>query len=102
METNHLNILQTARSGTAIYDSSKWGKIIVSDRDRLRFLHNQSTADFENRQAGEGCDTVFVTSTARTIDLATGLILADEVLLIGSPNRRAIRLIILHPLELIR
>jgi tRNA-modifying protein YgfZ len=81
-------ILQSARSGVAIYDSSDWGKILVSDRDRLRFLHNQSTADFEKRQAGEGCDTVFVTSTARTIDLATGLILDDDVLIITSPNRR--------------
>ena len=80
--------LQAARSGTAIYDSSNWGKIIVSDRDRLRFLHNQSTADFEKCQPGEGCDTVFVTSTARTIDLATGLVLDNEVLLIVSPNRR--------------
>jgi tRNA-modifying protein YgfZ len=92
MENNNLNTLQTtlqiARSGAAIYDSSHWGKILVSDRDRLRFLHNQSTADFENCQPGEGCDTVFVTSTARTIDLATGLILDDEVLLIVSPNRR--------------
>jgi tRNA-modifying protein YgfZ len=92
MENSNLNNLHTtlksARSGAAIYDSSDWGKILVSDRDRLRFLHNQSTADFEKRQAGEGCDTVFVTSTARTIDLATGLILDDEVLLIVSPNRR--------------
>ncbi|WP_310487294.1 folate-binding protein [Chamaesiphon sp. VAR_69_metabat_338] len=86
---NNLNkILQSAKSGVAIYDTSDWGKILVSDRDRLRFLHNQSTADFEKRQSGEGCDTVFVTSTARTIDLATGLILDDEVLLITSPNRR--------------
>jgi tRNA-modifying protein YgfZ len=92
MENNNLNpsqtTLQVARSGAAIYDSSHWGKIIVSDRDRLRFLHNQSTADFEKRQAGEVCDTVFVTSTARTIDLATALILDDEVLLVVSPNRR--------------
>ncbi len=80
--------LQAAKTGAAIYDSSDWGKILVGDRDRLRFLHNQSTADFEKRQAGEGCDTVFVTSTARTIDLATGLILDNEVLLIVSPNRR--------------
>jgi tRNA-modifying protein YgfZ len=80
--------LKAARSGVAIYDSSHWGKIVVSDRDRLRFLHNQSTADFENLQSGQGCDTVFVTSTARTIDLATGLVLDDEVLLLVSPNRR--------------
>ncbi len=81
-------MLDAARLGAAIYDTSEWGKIIVSDRDRLRFLHNQSTADFEKRQAGEGCDTVFITSTARTIDLVTGLILDDEVLLITSPTRR--------------
>ena len=88
MDNNLQLMIQTARSGVAIYDSSDWGKILVSDRDRLRFLHNQSTADFEKRKSGEGCDTVFVTSTARTIDLATGLILDDEVLLIVSPNRR--------------
>jgi tRNA-modifying protein YgfZ len=80
--------IQSARSHVAIYDRSHWGKILVGDRDRLRFLHNQSTADFEKRKSGEGCDTVFLTSTARTIDLATGLILDDEVLLIVSPNRR--------------
>jgi tRNA-modifying protein YgfZ len=86
---NNLQItLQAAKTGAAIYDSSSWGKILVSDRDRLRFLHNQSTADFEKRQVGEVVDTVFVTSTARTIDLATGLILEDEVLLVVSPNRR--------------
>ena len=80
--------LQSSKTGAVIYDSSSWGKILVGDRDRLRFLHNQSTADFEKRQAGESVDTVFVTSTARTIDLATGLILEDEVLLIVSPSRR--------------
>jgi tRNA-modifying protein YgfZ len=86
--TDLRSTIQAAHTGAAIYDSSDWGKILVSDRDRLRFLHNQSTADFENLKAGEGCDTVFVTSTARTIDLATGLILDDEVLLIVSPTRR--------------
>ncbi len=92
MENSNLNnlqpILQAAKTGAVLYDSSHWGKILVGDRDRLRFLHNQSTADFEKRQVGEGCDTVFVTSTARTIDLVTGLVLDDEVLLITSPNRR--------------
>jgi tRNA-modifying protein YgfZ len=80
--------LQAAQTGAVIYDSSAWGKILVGDRDRLRFLHNQSTADFEKRQVGEAVDTVFVTSTARTIDLATALILDNEVLLVVSPNRR--------------
>lgn len=85
---NLRSTIQAAHTGAAIYDSSDWGKILVSDRDRVRFLHNQSTADFERLKPGEGCDTVFVTSTARTIDLATGLVLDDEVLLIVSPQRR--------------
>jgi hypothetical protein len=80
--------MQASKQGVALYDGSHWGRISVGDSDRLRFLHNQSTADFQQLKPGEGCDTVFVTSTARTIDLATGLVLADEVLLLVSPDRR--------------
>lgn len=80
--------LKAAQEGVALCDRSHWGRILVSDDDRLRFLHNQSTNDFQKLKPGEGCDTVFVTSTARTIDLATGYILEDAVLLLVSPNRR--------------
>jgi hypothetical protein len=60
----------------------------VADEDRIRFLHNQSTNDFQILKPGQGCDTVFVSSTARTIDLATAYITEEAVLLIVSPNRR--------------
>ncbi|KAI8532148.1 hypothetical protein RHMOL_Rhmol11G0190900 [Rhododendron molle] len=43
--------------------------IEFSGEDRIQFLHNQSTANFECLQEGQGCDTVFVTPTARTIDI---------------------------------
>lgn len=56
--------------------------------DRLRYLHNQSTNDFNALKPGQGCQTVFVTSTARTIDLATAYVTEDEVIVIVSPNRR--------------
>lgn len=69
-----------------IYDRSDWGVIEVSDVDRLQFLHSQSTNDFKTLKPGQGCDTVFLTSTARTIDLATAYILEDSVLLLVSPN----------------
>ena len=78
--------LTAARTGIALYDRTHWGRIEVSDADRLNFLHNQSTNDFKSRKPGEGCDTVFVTSTARTIDLATAYILDDSVLLLVSPG----------------
>lgn len=78
--------LDAAKSGVALYDRTRWGRIEVSDVDRLTFLHNQSTNDLKSRKPGEGCDTVFVTSTARTIDLATAYILEDSVVLLVSPG----------------
>ncbi|MDM9379325.1 folate-binding protein YgfZ [Chlorogloeopsis sp. ULAP01] len=80
--------IQAAQKGVAICDRSHWGRIKVSDDDRLRFLHNQSTNDFQTLKPNQGCDTVFVTSTARTIDLVTAYVIEDAVLLLVSPNRR--------------
>lgn len=85
---NDAKALKAAHKGVAVCDRSHWGLIQVSDEDRLRFLHNQSTNDFQSLKPGQGCDTVFVTSTARTIDLATGYVTEDAVLLLVSPNRR--------------
>ncbi|MBE9206722.1 folate-binding protein YgfZ [Nostoc sp. LEGE 06077] len=80
--------IQAAREGVAVCDRSFWGRIRVADDDRIRFLHNQTTNDFQILQPGQGCDTVMVTSTARTIDLVSAYILDDAVLLLVSPNRR--------------
>lgn len=80
--------IQAANAGVAVYDRSHWGRIRVSDDDRLRFLHNQSTNNLQSLKPGQGCDTVMVTSTARTIDLASAYVLDDAVLLLVSPNRR--------------
>lgn len=85
---NDAAAIQAAREGVALCDRSHWGRIQVSDDDRIRFLHNQSTNDFQRLKPGQGCDTVFVTSTARTIDLATAYIMENAVLLLVSPNRR--------------
>ncbi|NEO29392.1 MAG: folate-binding protein YgfZ [Symploca sp. SIO3C6] len=80
--------LQAARQGVALVNLSHWGLLQFTDDDRLRYLHNQSTNDFQNLKPGQGCDTVFVTSTARTIDLATAYVLEKAVLVIVSPHRR--------------
>jgi tRNA-modifying protein YgfZ len=69
-----------------LYDRSHWGRICVSDRDRLTFLHNQSTQMLNLRKPGEVCDTTFVTSTARTIDLATVAVLVETAVLVVSPG----------------
>jgi len=76
-----------AKIGVVIHHSP-CGIIKVSGEDRLRFLHNQTTNDFNRLQPGEGCETVFVTSTARTIDLVTAFVTENAVLLLVSPHRR--------------
>ncbi|MEB3831411.1 CAF17-like 4Fe-4S cluster assembly/insertion protein YgfZ [Phormidium sp. CCY1219] len=85
---NDAEALQAVREGVALCDRSHWGLLQLSGADKLRFLHNQSTNDFQNLQPGQGCETVFVTSTARTIDIVTAYVTDDSVLLLVSPNRR--------------
>jgi hypothetical protein len=85
---NDAAALQAARQGVALVDLSHWGRLVISDDDRIRFLHNQSTNNFQQLQPGQGCDTIFVTSTARTIDLVTAYVMEDAVLLLVSRNRR--------------
>jgi folate-binding protein YgfZ len=85
---NDHEALEAVKEGVAICDRSHWGLIKITGADRLRYLHNQSTNDFESLKPGQGCDTVFVTSTARTLDLATAYVTEDAVLVLVSPNRR--------------
>ncbi|MEM8676854.1 MAG: folate-binding protein [Cyanobacteria bacterium P01_G01_bin.67] len=85
---NETDARNAINQGVAICDRSHWGLLKITGADRLRYLHNQSTNDFEKRLPGEGCDTVFVTSTARTLDLATAYVTEDSVLVLVSPNRR--------------
>lgn len=83
---NETTALEAVHTGVALYDRSHWGRIQVAGDDRIRFLHNQTTNNFNALQPGQGCDTVFVTSTARTIDLVTAYVLDDAVLLLTSPG----------------
>ncbi len=80
--------LAAARGGVVLCDRSHWGRISVLGGDHLSFLHNQSTNDIKALKPGEGCETVFVTSTARTIDLATVYVRSEDALLLVSPSRR--------------
>ncbi|MFN4955204.1 MAG: YgfZ/GcvT domain-containing protein [Aphanizomenon sp.] len=87
IDNKNASAIQAAREGVAVSDRTHWGRIRISDDDRIRFLHNQSTNDFQSLKSGQGCDTVMVTSTARTIDLVTAYVLDDAVILLVSPNR---------------
>ncbi|WOG88311.1 hypothetical protein DCAR_0207546 [Daucus carota subsp. sativus] len=78
--------LDTVDKGTVVVDLSHYGRIRVSGEDRAHFLHNQSTADFDSLHEGQGCDTVFVTPTARTIDIAHAWIMKTAITLVVSPE----------------
>jgi tRNA-modifying protein YgfZ len=81
--------LEAINTGVAISDRSHWGLLKITGGERLRYLHNQSTNDFKKLKPGQGCDTVFVTSTARTLDLATAYVTEDSVLVLLSPHRQS-------------
>jgi len=85
---NDAAAIQAARQGVALVDLSHWGLLRISGEDRVRYLHNQSTNDIQRLKPGQGCDTVFVTSTARTIDLATVYVTDNALLILVSPHRR--------------
>lgn len=86
---NDESAFQEAKTGVAIWDCSHWGLLQVSGEDRSRFLHNQTTNNINALTSGQSCDTVFVTSTGRTLDLATAYIAESAIFLLVSPNRRS-------------
>ncbi|KAK7399678.1 hypothetical protein VNO78_10866 [Psophocarpus tetragonolobus] len=78
--------LDAVDNGIVVVDLSHFGRIRVSGEDRIQFLHNQSTANFESLHEGQGCDTVFVTPTARTIDIAHAWLMKNAITLVVSPE----------------
>jgi tRNA-modifying protein YgfZ len=77
-----------AQTAVAVYDCSHWGRIEIGGSDRLKFVHNQTTNSVNLLQPGQGCDTVVINSTARTLDLVTVYVMADKAVLLVSPQRR--------------
>ncbi|MEB3291483.1 MAG: folate-binding protein [Leptolyngbya sp.] len=84
---NDAAALAAVTTGVVLVDRSHWGVLAMTGADRLRFIHNQTTNAFTQRQPGEGCDTVFVTSTARTLDLATVYLMEDKLFIVTSPGQ---------------
>src|SRR5687768_3632307 len=76
------------REGAALVNCSHWGLIRVTGSTRHAFLHNLTTADVKNLKPGQGAPAVFLTATARCIDLVTALVTPEDIWLITSPERR--------------
>ena len=69
-----------------LFNRTDWGRIRLTGADRVRFLHNQTTNHIAQLQPGEGCHTAFVSSTGRTIDLATAFVFESSLLVVVSPG----------------
>ncbi|XP_078444178.1 glycine cleavage T-protein family [Wolffia australiana] len=80
--------IDAAYNGVAVVDLTHFGRLRVSGDDRIQFLHNQTTANFQALSEGQGCDTVLVTSTARTIDIAHAWVMKNAIVLTVSPTTR--------------
>jgi folate-binding protein YgfZ len=80
--------LKAAYDSVVLCDRSHWGLLQLTGNDCLRFLHNQTTNNINSLKPGQGCDTVFVNSTGRTLDLATAYVTDESILILVSPNRR--------------
>ena len=52
----------SAGRGDGGWRRSACGRLRIAGRDRLKFLHGQSTAGIESLTAGQGCDTCFITA----------------------------------------
>lgn len=83
---NDRDAIAAAREGTALCDRSHWGLIRLTGEDRASFVHNQTTNNINSLQVGHGCETVFVSSTGRTLDLASAYVTEDALILLVSPN----------------
>jgi len=85
---NDLDILAKLPENLAFYSCLNNGLLQLKGEDRIRFLHNQTTNNIQSLKSGQNCNTVFVNSTGRTLDLATAYLLEDAIWIKVSPNRR--------------
>ncbi len=79
-------------AGAALVNRSHAGLIRLTGGTRQKYLHNQTTNHFNRLKAGESTDAVFVTSTARTIDLVTAIADDESICMITSPERHTVLL----------
>lgn len=77
-----------AMEGITLHDSSYVGRIKATGDDVLDLLNRISTNEVVNLQPGQGAPTVLTTDRGRIIDVITVLNLADQALLITSPQSK--------------
>lgn len=85
---DELAILEKLEEELFFYPHVSGGILQLKGNDKIRFLHNQTTNNINALKVGQNCQTVFVNSTGRTLDLVTAYLLEDAIWITVSPNRR--------------
>ncbi len=75
---------RAAQTGCVLIDASAWGRLRVTGKNRVDFLHRLSTNDLLKLQAGQGAGTVFTTPLARIIDRTVVYVRESDVLMLTS------------------
>jgi aminomethyltransferase len=78
-----------AHESVALFDNSPTGCLWLRDRDRAALLHRLSTNDIEGLEPGQGIRTVLTNHNGRIIDALLVYALADELLVVTTPQQRA-------------
>ena len=79
-----------AHTGAVVYDSSSLGRLRLTGRTRVDFLHRMSTNDLASLEPGQGRATIFTTPIARIIDRAIVYARETDVLLLTSRGAQAV------------
>ncbi len=81
------DLYHLAQTHAIRFDLAAMGRLETSDRDRLDLINRLSTNQVINLQPGQGCATVFTTSTARIRDWVVALNRGENALVITGHGR---------------
>jgi tRNA-modifying protein YgfZ len=68
-------------TGVGLMDRSMLGKVTVTGRDRVAFLHGMLSNDVKALQPGHGCPAAFLDAVGKVVSLLTVYVLDDRILL---------------------
>ncbi len=83
-------IYNDARENWAWRDLSHFGQFRLSGADAATLLHHLTTNDIKGLKPGAACDAVLISHKGRVLDWLTVLREEKSLLVITSPNRRAL------------
>lgn len=87
MSQNSVDAYRQALEGALVADLGAAGRVRVTGRDRLDFLHRMSTQDLKDLPVGRLATTVLTTPIARIVDRLDVLNLGEHLIMITGAGR---------------